>query len=239
MDIKSYVADVGSLENKALFEQWYRAVSPDRREKVDRMRFDKDKRLSLGAGALLKIALKEAGLEDYTLTKEKNQKPCLDGMVDIKFNLSHSGNKVMCVISDCDIGCDVQKITNIDMDLAKRFFFSDEYDALRQCENSEERKDLFFRYWTLKESFMKVTGLGLMLPLDDFCIRINGEEVYVSQQLDHRRYYFYEFDPKDGYKYALCSADKPVGRIEMINRDFYDHPFHDFKIERQDIVTQL
>ena len=37
----------------------------------------------------------------------------------------------MCAISDCDIGCDVEQITNIDMEIARRFFFSEENEALR------------------------------------------------------------------------------------------------------------
>jgi len=57
MDIKVYVADVGQLMDEKLFQHLYKCVSAGRREKVDRMRLDKDKRLSLGAGALLVVQI--------------------------------------------------------------------------------------------------------------------------------------------------------------------------------------
>lgn len=57
MQIKVYTADVSKLEDIELFMHLYSRVSEERRVKTDRMVFGKDKRLSLGAGALLEAAL--------------------------------------------------------------------------------------------------------------------------------------------------------------------------------------
>ena len=215
MDIKVYVADVGQLMDEKLFQHLYKCVSAGRREKVDRMRLDKDKRLSLGAGALLESALAAEGVEDCTMVSTQNAKPCLAHRNDIHFNISHSGTKVMCAISDCDIGCDVEQITNIDMEIARRFFFSEEYEALMKCRDIDTRNKLFFRYWTLKESFMKATGLGFTLPLNQFCVILGGSKASVKQNVDNRSYCFREFELDDGYKYAICSVDKPVERTRI------------------------
>ena len=97
-----------------------------------------------------------------------------------------------------------------------------EYEALQNCRASEERKILFFRFWTLKESFMKATGLGFRLPLDAFSIIPGPEGVTLRQQVDSRQYYFREYDLQDGYRYALCSAEKPVGAAELTITSFRD-----------------
>ena len=58
----------------------------------------------------------------------------------------------MCVVSDHEAGCDVEKITVMDMDIARRFFCAEEYAALMSCRDADSRNALFFRYWTLKET---------------------------------------------------------------------------------------
>ena len=208
MHIEIYTADVRELDDPELFRCLYSRVSSDRKAKTDRMVFNKDKKLSLGAGALLEYVLASHGVTDLTFTTEHNKKPRLANENGIKFNISHSGTKVICAVSDHDIGCDVEQITDIDMEIAKRFFFAEEYQALMECADRVERNDLFFRYWTLKESFMKATGLGFRLELDDFCILLDKNDISVRHTVDSRKYSFREFFMNDVYRYAVCSADK-------------------------------
>ena len=208
MQIKIYTADVRELDDPELFRCIYSGVSSDRKSKTDRMVFNQDKKLSLGAGALLECVLASHGVTDLTFTTEHNKKPRLVNEYGIKFNISHSGTKVICAVSDNDIGCDVEQITDINMEIAKRFFFAEEYEALMKCTDRAERNDLFFRYWTLKESFMKAVGLGFMLALDDLCILLDKDNISVRQTADSRKYFFREFFLNDGYRYAVCSADK-------------------------------
>ena len=210
--MKVYAADVSGLADAERFQQLYRQVSAARRAKVDRIRLEKDKCLSLGAGALLEAALAAEGVSDFTMTCGHNGKPRLAHTQNIHFSLSHSGTKVMCAVSDSDIGCDVERVAEIDMQIARRFFCAGEYESLMQCGDDEKRKILFFRYWTLKESFLKATGRGFQLPLNQFCVSFHDGDITVSQSVDQRNYYFQEFDLNDGYRYALCSADKPTGR---------------------------
>ena len=222
MNIRILTADTKELEDEGLYRRFYSFVSPWRKEKTDRMRFMKDKCLSLGAGVLLEAALREAGVRDLQFSSEANGKPRLSLREDIRFNLSHSGTKVLCALSDHDIGCDVEQIRDKGPEIAERFFFREEYEALQNCRASEERRVLFFRFWTLKESFMKATGLGFRLPLDAFSVIPGAGGVTLRQQVDSRQYYFREYDLQDGYRYAVCSADKPVGEAELTVIHFRD-----------------
>ena len=206
--LKTYIACTDELENSMLFFSLYAGMPQYRKEKIDRTVFPKDKRLSLGAGTLLDYALTLEGVSDREITYVQNQKPCLKNS-NIRFNLSHSGNMVFCAVSDKDVGCDVEQITDIDMQIAARFFFHEEYEAISACPDSTSRNDLFFRYWTLKESFMKVTGLGFKLNLDDFCIDLRSDGIDVKQSVDSRNYYFKEYTADTGYKFSVCTADAP------------------------------
>lgn len=204
MKNRIYIARTEELKNDALFGRLYSTVSPGRREKIDRMVFDKDKRLSLAAGLLLVKALRDMGTEDYSVVYGKNGKPYLKDK-DIYFNLSHSEEAVMCAVSRCEIGCDTEKVTDIDLEIAKRFFYNKEYEMIISGRTDAERQDMFFRLWTLKESFMKATGLGMELPLDSFGIEITADGISVRQNIRKEKYYFKEYNLSDGYKYAVCS----------------------------------
>ena len=206
LKVVTYYADTGSLECQETFQKCYSAVSPLRRSKVDSMVFDKDKRLSLGVEVLLMKAIEDLG-EDVdlsTIITVANGKPAIKGS-DIQFNLSHSEQRVMCSVSDRPVGCDVERIQPIEMDIARRFFFGTEYEAISSV-SDKDRYDLFYRFWTLKESFMKVTGLGFELPLDSFRIDL-GDTITVHQGVDDQDYHFKEYFVDDGYRYAVCSAN--------------------------------
>lgn len=160
----AYYSDTAALDDPALYYSLYETMPDYRRRKIDKFLFMKDKQLSMGVELLLRHALEELGEDMRDIDLVKNGKPVLRGS-DVHFNLSHSEYKVMCCVSDSDVGCDVEMVQPIDLDIAKRYFFRSEYRAIEAAED-EERYDLFYRYWTLKESFMKVTGLGFELPLD-------------------------------------------------------------------------
>lgn len=203
---KVYIARTDELKDDILFGRLYNAVSRDRQEKTDKLIFRKDKMLSLAADALLKKALSDKGIKDFTLEYGKNGKPYISD-TDIYFNLSHSENTVMCAVSDMEIGCDAEKVTDIDLEIAKRFFHRAEYEILAECTDTE-KCDMFFRLWTLKESFVKSTGLGMELPMNSFCIDINKDKISVLQNVSQEKYYFKEYNLNDGYKYAVCSLSE-------------------------------
>ena len=85
----------------------------------------------------------------------------------LNFNNTHSGNWVMSCVSDKFVGIDVEEIKNIDIKIANRFFHVDEYRIIMEAEN---RKKIFYDFWTKKESFIKAVGCGLSMSLGSFCV---------------------------------------------------------------------
>src|SRR5262249_51380525 len=85
----------------------------------------------------------------------------------VTFNVAHSGTELVCAIaSGRPVGVDIESERD-DLDLvalARRFFCAGE---IRQLETSppDRARQLFFRYWTLKEAYLKAEGSGLRLDL--------------------------------------------------------------------------
>lgn len=233
INIRLYAADVSCLESSKLYNKALSVLDEERRARAERIKNEAGARLSAGAGLLMKNALTdirdECGimvLEDDGSVRVKygdNGKPYLEGRQDIFFNLSHSGNIVICAIAPCEVGCDIERIRPGRGKIAERYFSEEE----RFFAGLSERN--FFRMWTLKESFMKVTGKGLSLPLDSFSISIHEGEnassydepsyISVRQNVDERSYIFREYSVSDGYCCSVCAAGEAVFEPQVRNCD--------------------
>ena len=123
-----YLANTDQLADPAVFERLYQSVPAHRREKIDAMKFAKGKQQCLGAWLLLMRGLKETGIceKDISLSYGPVGKPFLKDYPEVFFNLSHSGNRVFCAISDREVGCDVEQIRKADLSVASRFFSQEE-----------------------------------------------------------------------------------------------------------------
>lgn len=206
--VKTYVLNVDFLNDDAEFKKYYKMLSQQRKSRVDRLHFRNDKNLSLGAAILLDRFLTEKGrkLENTELSYGENEKPYIKGAKDLSFNLSHSGSVAVLSCANGPVGVDVEKIGDERILLAKKFFHTDEYNYLLSCAE-EDKSSEFYRLWTLKESFMKATGLGFKLPLNEFCIIFDGDKIGVNQSVDNKIYNFFEYK-LDGYKLSVCAAEK-------------------------------
>ncbi|MBR3140473.1 MAG: 4'-phosphopantetheinyl transferase superfamily protein, partial [Methanobrevibacter sp.] len=170
----------------------------DRKNKINTFRFDKDKKLSCGAYLLLKKLLSEINIYNPIIKLKKYGKSYISNYDNIYFNLSHSGKLVSCAISDKPVGVDIEyNDPTIDLDIAKNFFFNEEYENIMKSKN---KSDEFFNYWVLKESYMKYTGLGFHLKLDKFQIEIN-DTITLKNDVDNVKFSLF-----DVYDYKLASA---------------------------------
>ena len=185
-----YWMDTGELEDEISFSEYYKTMSRERQRKVDSCIFGKDKRLSLGAGILMDRGLSAYGLREReaVVSYGENGKPYLPRYPHIHFNLSHSGSRVLAVFAEVETGCDIEQIQKADLELAKRFFTRKEYAFIAGQQGSGRKDEMFFRLWTLKESFLKAVGAGLMLPLDAFEMAIEPEgKIAVCRKSDEAR----------------------------------------------------
>jgi len=214
-----YFAGIEPFQDPAFTEQAMKAASPERREQANRFRFAKGRARSLGAELLLRKALLDNGITErelkYGYGPEK--KPYLINLPEFHFNLSHSGNYVMLAAADREVGCDIEKIARANFQIAKRFFAPEEYKRILAAP-LEEQNEWFYRYWTLKESFLKVTGRGLDLPMNEFEIRFSDGYPAVRHALGDCMYALAELRGVKGY----CSAVAAEGETLSAGCEFVD-----------------
>jgi 4'-phosphopantetheinyl transferase len=148
------------------------SVSPERIIKSNKYFHEKDKKLSIGVELLLNHVLGKLGVYDPIFGKDNYDKPYLKNHSQIYYNLSHSENYVACAVSDSPVGVDIEYIDTFNWDLAKKCFYGSEYEYILNKNNSN---NAFFELWVLKESYMKMTGLGFRLGLDEFSVEISDE----------------------------------------------------------------
>lgn len=214
-----YAASTVPFQNPELYQAHYAAVPSFRKEKIDALRFPEDKRRSLCAWLLLVRALGKYGIspDGIRIVYGEHGKPTLLGDRQLFFNLSHSGEQVMCAVSRQEVGCDVEQIHPVNLKLAKRFFSPSEYAALSTLP-PEQRQAAFFRLWTCKESFVKSVGKGLSLPLRDFSIDCTETELAIQQSLfPDRSFFFRSFGPQEGYYYACCAGTPDISELTFLD----------------------
>ena len=170
--IKIAICNVKDLKLDEAIEN----VSKKRQKKINRYRFMKDKKLSCGAELLLNKLLSEENITSQEYAEDYYHKPYIKNH-DIEFNLSHSKEMVACAVSDKTVGIDIEYVDkDIDLNIAKNYFYDREYENITKSSN---KSDEFFKYWVLKESFMKYTSLGFNLELNEFNVDIEDDTISV------------------------------------------------------------
>ena len=87
----------------------------------------------------------------------------------LHFNLSHTRDFAGCAVTKAgSIGFDVEDVSrSIDPAVAEQNFRREEIEFLGRP-NDASWQDRFYEVWTLKESYLKARGSGLLVPLTGF-----------------------------------------------------------------------
>jgi 4'-phosphopantetheinyl transferase len=124
----------------------------------------------------------------------------------IRFNISHSGDWVVLAVAEMDVGIDVEKIRQINYRIAERFFSTHE-NLLLDKHGGTDKLDLFFDFWTLKESFLKLLGTGLTKSLNSFTIVRKNDKFTLLEDSNKKQepVFFKQYNLAENYKLSVCS----------------------------------
>ena len=192
------------------YEKALEKASPDRRKKTGKYLKEADRKRSAMAEMLLREALKEFGNKEVSLDYDYgiNGKPYLKGENMPFFNISHSGDYVICAVSDREVGCDIQSKAEIKAGeaekLAGRFFCKSEAAYVSAGEDEEIRRDRFCRMWTTKESFIKQSGAGLSAELSSFELVCDEKCATINKIYSDKKIVFFEPDIDPDYCCTVC-----------------------------------
>jgi 4'-phosphopantetheinyl transferase len=140
--------------------------------------------------SLLGKILLMKGLQKHGFNKQELQnvlyteynRPYLPSKID--FNISHSGNCVLCAISDhFSLGIDVEEVKPISI---KDFDAQFNEHELKSIYNAEDQLQEFYKWWTKKEAVIKADGRGLNVPLKHIYFK-NPHEASLSDKNWHVR----------------------------------------------------
>ena len=210
--VKQYGLNISDINIDERFFELCSSISVERQARVERYRKPKDKIRCLYAELLLKHALMDQGLALYDIEFEygASGKPTLKKTPGVEFNLSHSGDWIVCATSSKPVGIDVEQIKERDFELLARHCLTEPEQLQLASLNPEARKDYFFKRWTIKESYVKKLGVGIGKDFKTFEAKVVDDTYRVIEDdiiLAHEQFRVYKLD--DYHQVAVC-ADEPI-----------------------------
>lgn len=169
--MKFYQYNIQDLSDEK-YIHYYSLMSEEKKRRVDRFRFEDDKKRTVVGEMLARRAISEwCGVpeENIAFGVAEHGKPYVEDL-NIEFNISHSADMVVCVVNDNPVGVDIEKIRPVDLNTAKRIFSEEEIRYIFECIPDAEDYNCylndavlqrFFEFWTKKEAYGKLIGKGI------------------------------------------------------------------------------
>lgn len=187
---------------------WLALLDDGERARHARLRQEADRLAFVAAHGLLRqaLSLRIAGVSPGAWRFELSAagKPGL-AQSPLRFNLSACRELVAVAITEgTEVGVDVEPV-NAQLageDVARRVYGPRELADLAAQPTAERRVERFFERWTVKESWVKATGVGIDDDLPGFEVRLH-DGVATS---DASGWQFRYWTPMPGVKLGLCVA---------------------------------
>lgn len=152
-------------------------VSAEMQNRVRKFMKVDDAYRSLIGNLMVRIILKErygSSVGELEVGINAYGKPFLCGFPSFHYNISHSGEYVVCAVHEEEVGVDIEKVGPFDLQLAMGLFTEEEYRDLLNAK--EDGIHAFYDIWTLKESYIKAIGKGLSIPLNSFNVKKHNHD---------------------------------------------------------------
>lgn len=154
------------------------------------------------AWGLLRQCLKRQGISfsEEDVSRGEYGKPYLTEHPEISFNISHAEGIAACIVSESECGIDCEPVRQYRPNVMRRTFSESEI-ALVENAAAEERDLMFFRLWTLKESYIKAIGKGLSFPMKEAEFHLRDGRITTNIQ----DFSFKQYTAKNGeYVISVC-----------------------------------
>jgi 4'-phosphopantetheinyl transferase len=137
-----------------------------------------DQRASLAAHAGARLMLGKAlGVAPSSVRIHRGEqgKPLLEDP-GLHFSLAHVRGAVAVALARRPVGIDIERKAALpDLLAVAAIAFAPESRKALDAVEGEARTEMFYRFWTLGEAFIKATGLGVSQGLDSFCFTEDGQ----------------------------------------------------------------
>lgn len=208
------------MENSELDESVIlELLDKQRREKINKIRPNQDRLRSIYAGLLLRYAFLKNGYnqkdwDNVDIIKGEFGKPYINNYKSFNYSLSHSGKYIVCAVANTEVGVDIQEIKDCKIQVAKRFFAHEEYERLLKEADIEKQRLMFYKLWTCKESYAKLTGRGIGGGISEYIV----DENFQSIGEEHALIQIYE--NIDDYIVCGCAWNEQFpGQLKFVSGD--------------------
>lgn len=120
------------------------------------------------AHKLLSVLLRKNGIEYGSETKIEygdKGKPFLAEYPDVYYNLTHADGITACLVCGRECGIDAEPVKKVRPAVIRRAFSENE-QRIMDAVPEQDKAEMFTRFWTLKEAYVKTLGIGISYPLD-------------------------------------------------------------------------
>ncbi|MCX6246699.1 MAG: 4'-phosphopantetheinyl transferase superfamily protein [Bacteroidetes bacterium] len=188
-------------------------LSSEKLERYHSLHRQDDRKRMLAGDLVLRTTLAKklrCDPSSVTFLSQRHGKPILAGIKGIHFNLSHSGNYAVAVISSSEAGIDIEEIRTLkEPGKIAEVFMSEKEFACYSNLPEELRQKWFYRIWTAKESYIKQTGNGIFEGLKSVTIDFSGPRILAyKNNKPLSALFFHEIDIDPGYCAFVCSEDQ-------------------------------
>ena len=233
MAIDVWFARDAQLRDPGALQRFEAMLAPEERTRAQGMHFPEDRHQQLVARGMLRTLLSRhapgVAPEDWRFERNAHGKPriALGAPVHaqgLNFNLAHTGGLVVLAIArDLELGIDVEHSgKRAPLKVAQRHFSAREVAALDALP-PEQQSLRFQRLWTLKESYLKAIGTGVVGGLGTMTFHFDPEGLRFERAADPdaARWEFREMAVPEGYLVALAWLDRAGGPTAAITlREF-------------------
>jgi 4'-phosphopantetheinyl transferase len=173
--------EINAKTETAAFGELFGGISPEKQQRLLKVRSENDKKAGVYAEALVRALIcRSLNVKNSAIALSKNEfgKPYIKGNTDIHFNISHTRNALAVGVSDEPIGVDIERIREVDLNIAKRVFTENELSYVYEEESGKDLR--FFNIWTKKEAVAKRAGKGLSMNFKSFDVLSDGPSKHLS-----------------------------------------------------------
>ncbi|ORX73475.1 4'-phosphopantetheinyl transferase [Anaeromyces robustus] len=228
------------------FNCYLQYVQPEERIRIKKFFHFIDSKRALAGRLLLRQAihtLLNVNWSSIELGRSSDNKPIIKKIKnsDIPFkhisvNISHHGEWVALIAHTKKIvGIDVMNTTedprtDIDsfFDLMADVFTKNEWKEINELKEDNQRLERFYKFWSLKESYVKAIGKGLVLDLQSIEFTLNRDDIGKTvetatlyrdgKRMDDWKFYIYHLDDIHCSSIAINSVeDDNIKNIDFEN----------------------
>lgn len=143
-------------------------------------------------------------ISDMKFNVDEFGKPYLENDDKLHYNISHSKDLIVCVVSERRIGVDIEQIRPVKTNSFVSTFFSE--NEWSYIQDSKNKYNSFFELWTLKESYVKYLGFGLRKGFSQFeIISSRGKYFVVDNGVLYGNLNIISFRINTEYIVSICS----------------------------------